>query len=376
MIEIRQAQLSDKSAIFDFLSKAYEDLSPYKYPERWEWQFQCNPFVKDLNLPIWLAIDDSNKIVGQICSMVEPLKINNRKGTILNWAVDLIVLPEYRDQKIGFRLTKAIYDASENLMALPMSKAFRHYMEKLGSIQLESFGVYRRIALVKQESICSIIKNRFSDKGLWGKSIYNFSRVFFLCHVIAWAVNSFVSVRDFFYKTRMNTSIYIKESFVFDQKFNDFWEVVSNEFDVIVRRDSEFLKWKYSQQPFVDYKVFTALINSRISGYSILRTASSPESNTGIIADLLVSPGDTETIKALLFHAVNYFKIQKVRNISVASSNIAYQRAFREVGFKKHKEMHPLLHVDPQVQSQESMSIKDAWFLGRSDHDWDQFPLG
>ena len=84
MIEIRQATLSDKERIFDFLANAYQEMSCYKYPERWEWEYQHNPFVKDQNLPIWIAVENGEKIVGQICVMVEPLKIGTQTGHILS----------------------------------------------------------------------------------------------------------------------------------------------------------------------------------------------------------------------------------------------------------------------------------------------------
>ena len=41
---IKQADKGDKNKIFQFISVAYPELVKYKIPERWEWEFENNPF--------------------------------------------------------------------------------------------------------------------------------------------------------------------------------------------------------------------------------------------------------------------------------------------------------------------------------------------
>lgn len=374
MIEIRQATVSDKKEIFDFLFIAYQDLSRYKFPERWEWEYQSNPFVKGPDLPVWIAVENGTKIVGQICVMVEPLKIGAQTGHFLSWAVDLIVLPEYREQKIGFKLTKAIYDANENIMALPMSAAFRHYLEQLGTIQVDTVRVFNRMVHVEKEAVNRSLENHFHHNSPVGSFITNFLRMANLSGLLCRLINAYISLKDFFYGIKKVEKRKIEEVTKFDQKFDEFWETVSSKFDVIVPRDSVFLNWKYSQQPFMNYRIFTVVNDGRMSGYVILRLAVPPESNTGIIADLLVSPEDDETLRSLLRYSVNFFKSNRVRNISAASSIPTYQKTFLKAGFRKQKEMQPLLG-NHTIKSEDALVTEDgAWFLGRSDHDWDQYP--
>jgi GNAT superfamily N-acetyltransferase/N-acetylglutamate synthase-like GNAT family acetyltransferase len=373
MIEVRQSTIHDKQAIFKFLSKAYKDKARYKFPERWEWQFENNPFKKEDELPIWIAVDEKGKVVGQICTMIEPLKIGMETLSLCYWAVDLFVLPEYRDQKIGFKLSKAIYDENDNLMALPMSETFRHYMMKLGCMPLDSVAVYNRLTRFDALSTFDAFRHRLNNKW-YGKILLWALRALRLDHLITALINLGVWINDLRLPRFKDTGIEIKQIDEFDETMDEFWERVSPQFQVIVRRDSQFLNWKYVHQPYMQYQIFTASRDGRICGYVILRKTRPPESNSGIIADLLVSPDDQPTINSLLTFAVQHFKQQKVKYIFAASSVEGYKSALMRQGFKRQKEVVPLFHSKVETPLMNSVFTKGAWLLGRSDHDWDQFP--
>lgn len=375
MIEIRQATIADKQSIFLFLKEAYKDMAKYKLPERWEWEFENNPYKQDNELPVWIAVDDHSQIVGQICVMKEPLKIGDRSDKTLSWAVDLIVLPDYREQKIGFRLTKAIYDSNETLMALPMSEAFRHYMTKLGSVPVASVSVFKRLANFDLKSTQQMIAGRI-NKGKIGKLFVKLGETLWLDHLITACINLFSWFMDLRLSHFVDREVRIEQVEKFDQLVDELWESVSSGYPVSVRRDSEFLNWKYVQQPFMDYQKFMAFRGQLACGYLILRHAKSPESNSGIIADLLVSKEDTATLGTLLAIAARYLKRQKVKYIFGASSIDSYKREFSRMGFKVQKDVVPLFHHHMGSNDFKQTLVPNTWFLGRSDHDWDQFPYG
>ena len=54
MVSVRQATLDDKQKIFEFIRLAYPNRWKYKIPERWEWEFELNPFCPPGQLPIWM----------------------------------------------------------------------------------------------------------------------------------------------------------------------------------------------------------------------------------------------------------------------------------------------------------------------------------
>jgi len=373
MIEIRQAMVSDKPAIFEFLPKAYKEIAQYKFPERWEWQFEKNPFRKGDKLPVWIAVNENGAVVGQICAMFEPLKIGTETDIFGSWAVDLIVLPEYRDQKLGYKLSQAIYNHSDVVMALPMSDAFRHFMTKLGSNSIDTVPVYSRIARFDTHSTFDAIRNRLHAK--WpAKMLLWIVHVFWIDRLITALINFVVGIKDLGLSKRTNTAIEIMPIDEFDHTVDQLWESISPHFQAIVQRTSQFLNWKYVQQPYMDYQRYRAVRNGKMCGYIIFRKTSSPENNSGIIADLFVPAEDKATIYSLLAFAVQHLKSQQVKYIEAASTVDAYKQALFVLGFRKKKDMHPLFHNKIETPAIQDGFVPNAWFLGRSDHDWDQFP--
>lgn len=374
MIQIRQATLADKPAIFDFLSIAYAEKAQYKFPERWEWQFEHNPFNNGDELPVWIAVDEiNNKVIGQICTMNEPFMLGIDKNIILYWAVDLFVLPEYREHKIGFKLSCALFEDNHNTMALPMSGAFRHYLTKMGSHTVNPVSTWRRIAHMDQQHLNLILTSRLGGHG-FGKALRTMTGFFRVDRMVAGLINLAVRLRDQKYLSDKKNGITIDKVIRFDQSFDRLWEQVATHIRAGVQRTSQFLTWKYHQQPHMNYQVFGAYKENELCGYIILRCSRPPESNMGIIADLLAPPDDDSVLCALIAHAVKVFKTEKVTYIHAASSIPAYQAAFEALGFKKEKEMLPLFLSKQDLASIRQALEPGSWFLGRSDHDWDQFP--
>ncbi len=126
----------------------------------------------------------------------------------------------------------------------------------------------------------------------------------------------------------------------------------------------------------MSYQKFIALRDGKPIGYIVLRIAAPPESNSGIIADLFILPEDDIGIRSMLAFAVQYFKQHQVRYIQGASSVDVYQKGFTALGFKKVKALVPLFHDGKNLVSEDLPEMKTGWFLGRSDHDWDQYPYG
>lgn len=373
MITIRQATLADKPHIFDFLEKAYDFQGRHKFPRRWEWEYKNNPFRNKDDLPVWLAVDEDKRIIGQICSMVEPLKVNQDVTIQLFWAVDLIVLPEYRNQKIGFLLSKALYEHNKNICALPMSKAFRHYLTEFSSKSINAVSVYQRLSWIDKESILEAVRSRTVNK----KRVAYIPRLvkyLLLDRVLAGVINFYSCINNASLPQFNESEIEIKQVDKFDCSIDEFWAKVSPEYQVIIKRNSEFLNWKYVNQPFMDYKIFIAMKNSAISGYIILRHAAAPESNTGIIADIFTSPKDKTTINSLLKFAVEYFRHHKAKYIQAAHSNQSYKDAFIQFGFKQLRVVVPMFNSLIESEREELLRDNQEWFFGRSDHDWDQFP--
>ena len=371
-ITVRRAVPADKAEIFKFLLEAYGENGHHKFPERWEWQFERNPYKPDDQIPVFVAIDENGKIVGQSAAMYEPLKVGAEYHT-LAWALDAIVLPDYRGQNLGFETLRINCESSPLWMGMIMAPSSRHILEKLGCQAVDNVSSYRRVTRFDTASVNLGVRNR----GLLGGFRNKFSQFLQRLGIDKFGsllINAAVSVQDAFLGLTQDKRITIQEQHSFDDRFDRFREKVQLQYPIIIRRDSQFLKWKYLEQPDMRYRIFTAARDGEFRGYIILRCAFPPESNAGIIADILTDPRDKAGLRMLLFHAVRFFKSQNMKYIYCASSIPAYQRAFQSVGFRKKKTIVPLLHSQLNDNQNTLLFSKNCWFLGRSDHDWDQYP--
>lgn len=77
----------------------------------------------------------------------------------------------------------------------------------------------------------------------------------------------------------------------FDASFDRFWDRVADKYEIIIKRDSAFLNWRFSGLDFRAYRLLTARVNGELVGYLVLRCTQIEGVRTGLIMDLLVEPG-------------------------------------------------------------------------------------
>jgi GNAT superfamily N-acetyltransferase len=372
MIEVRRATPADKQGIFELLPKAYAEKSRYKFPERWEWQFEKNPFRKGNELPVWIAVDENGAVVGQIGTMIEPLKIGTETHRV-GWGVDAFLLPECRGRGIGLQLYKAAIDGSDVYVGLRMAETARAIQTTLGAVPVDPVAFFARVDRLDATYTFTALRYRLENK--WqGKALLRLLHILGIDRLIAALVNLRVGMRDLGLGRHTRTGMAITRIDRFDRAADRFWDSVAPQFHAVIQRSSEYLNWKYVQQPHMDYESFTASRDGKLCGYIVLRKTRPPESNSGIVADLLVPIEDRETIRSLLAFAVRRFKELKVNHISAASSCTAYQDALRALGFRKTRDCVPLFHSRVMTPAIASALVPGSWFLGRSDSDSDQFP--
>ena len=88
----------------------------------------------------------------------------------------------------------------------------------------------------------------------------------------------------------------------FDERINHLWTRVSNQHNIMVVRNKDYLNWRYIAVPDVDYLVCLAEKAGEILGYIILRCIQREYRKVGIIFDILAESqevaqiGDTDTI--------------------------------------------------------------------------------
>jgi GNAT superfamily N-acetyltransferase len=345
---IRQATYADKPALAEFLAKAYPGREMFKYPERWDWAYENNPYLTNTAPPVWIAVHEDGNIIGQCNSLMEPLTIRGETHSV-GWGVDFYVLEEFRGHGIGSQLQRANKEANQVFLSLSMAKIAYAIKKKMGMLELPAVPEYTKMVNHTAESI------------QYGSPSMRFIAAP-LAKLLNWRderpLKNFTLPKD----------ISIARAAGFDAAFDELWERVSPKFAGLTRRDAAYLDWKYIQQPHATREIFTAQQGGEMTGYLILRVSTPPERNAGTILDLFCDPRDKDTIRALLHYGTCFLKSAGVIYITAASSVTSYQAVFTELGYKVTKTVIPMIHADVELP-------KDGWLLGKGDHDWDQYPL-
>jgi len=375
MVNVRRACKQDEEAIFRFIKQAYKGRWQYKIPYRWQWEFVENPFLDDEELPIFIAIDDDGQVVGQVCTMVERIKIGESVNRI-GWSVDNYVLPHYRKQGIASALQKANYEDNEIFLSLSMADIVRKIKTSMGMVPLPPVGVYRRYHKLDKDIVRHAILAIFTPvPGLRRKMLSGGMRFLLIDRILALLRGALLQWEDRCLRRMIEPGLNISACEKFPDGVNRLLEDLSRKFDAIIQRDCLYLNWKFVEQPHMNYQRFLARRDGEMSGYLIVRVGRPPEPRIGILADIFVDPLDDATLFSLLAYAISYFREEKVSEIHVASSVTEYQKKLEDLGFIKEREEIPMINMKSVPPLLKPLIDSGTWFFGTSDHDFDQYPL-
>ena len=356
----------------------YEEDAPgvvqYKIPLRWNWQFADNPFVKekenDDKLPIWIALH-GDEIAGQICAMPMRITIGDRTYDG-GWGCDFIVLKKFKGHGIGWRLNKAYCNHFQVVVHVTQAHATAKMWEKCGSIAVSPVSIMWKIIKLNGNFVFRYLNSKTKSRPPLNRLFKVLCRYFFLHYVMAFGINMVTAlqnaVRSLF---RMSTKADIAEVTGFDSEFSAFIDTASAGYDALVRREPQFLRWKYIGNPVVPYHLFVLRRPGAIKGYIVLRRPHPAELNIGIIADIFTDRDDEESMEALVSHAIAFFgKSVNIIQVLVSFDRIAH--TLKKYGFKTIKTYEPhFVCSDPALREKLKKHTKE-WFITFADHDQEQ----
>lgn len=94
---------------------------------------------------------------------------------------------------------------------------------------------------------------------------------------------------------RPGRGVRVVEDAHFDDGYDCFWARVRGKYGLMLARDRTYLQWRFSDVPQRQYRVLSARNGSEVLGYIVLRDAEIRGTRVGLIADLLVLPGEAGT---------------------------------------------------------------------------------
>lgn len=310
-----------KEKNMDSLFELTKAVGGDKVPEKerwlrgWKWAHIDNPAGVSR---IWLAEHDG-KLVGQYPLILEDMKVDKEiiKGAQI---VDTMTHPEYRRRGIAYSVgEKALRELEKEKIHLvygfPNQQAYPLHI-KSGWLDVCAFQVMVNPLNLKNILQKYSVRNR-------------------VLHNIFTAVGN-LTIKAFFRSKKVSAEdmLKVREIRSFDDRINDFWNKISNDYNIIVVRDKEYLNWRYVDVPNSDYAIYVTEEEGKICGYIVLGCRNENNLAWGHIHDIIALTGRKDIIQCLIAKAVEYFKAKGVDVIfSKMVANEAYRKSFLRNGF-------------------------------------------
>lgn len=288
---IREYKDGDEKGILELTEAVFGKVADEtQWLEWWQWEFMDNPAGR---ARIWLAVH-KDKIVGMYPLIWMNMKIANEivKGS---QNIDLMTHPNYQHQGIFYTLEKKALAEMEKERTY-VTYGFPNDAAYPGHLKNAWFDVGTSRPLIKPLNLENILKRYVANK--------------FLTKAGTLAGNLLINLLYRTIKPPQVNNITITMVSSFDERINDFWNRVSNDYNIIVIRNKAYLNWRYIDIPDKEYTIYLAEKDGEICGYVILRCVNQRNLIQGYICDIIAPLEQGEVVHCLISKAVEFFKEQ------------------------------------------------------------------
>ncbi len=311
---IRTYREGDEEKIYELYKAVYPEQKYDKnhWMEQWRWMYERNTAGKAW---IWLAEDD-DILVGQYPLIFMNIKLEN-KALKITQNIDVMTHPDYRHQGIFSKIeSRALDEAGSNgvtiTIGVPNKAAYP------GHIKSGWFDVIRMKVMFKplnwNNIIRTIIHNVFLSK--------------FCAIIVSLVDNMFYSAQQ----PRKAENVTITQVSSFNNRIDEFWSTVSNQYKIMVVRDRDYLNWRYCDVTGADYSIYIAEKARKICGYVVLKYINKQQIKVGIVFDILAQSEDI--LQYLIAETIEHFKKEKADVIYYSMiANKTYFKAAQKNGF-------------------------------------------
>ena len=352
---IRTYKEGDEDEIFELVKVVYpgNKYNREKWMSWWRWMYTENP----AGVSRVLVADHGGKIVGHYPLIPVKMKV---AGEIMNISqnVDVMTHPDYRHQGIFFTLEKKALSEAEK-EGIDITYGFPNEAAYPGHLKSGWFDICKRQILIKPLNLENTLKIRIKNKFLIK-----------ICATIGkLIVNLFCQAKN---SPEIN-GLKISKITSFDDGIDDFWNTISNDYEIITVRNKEYLNWRYVDVPDVDYTIYLAEKGEEIYGYIVLRCVEQGETTFGYIFDLVACLNCDGVIHSLISKAIEYFENEKVDLIvALMIQNKELNKILRKNGFiisRFIKNGHFCAYRSHPKMSKIYLKNEKNWFIHVGDSD-------
>ena len=338
----------DRERLFRFLKQVWKN-DPERYdPKIWEWRFG-GPHHAQPNIVLFKLNDD---VIGEQCGVPIVLRIDNEYVDMV-CGQDLIVLEQYRSKGVGYLLQKQWLQITPNMLVLRIGDEAHRLMTQLGFMDLSHVGSNFNKLLNSETLLRDILKSGMLA-GVLSNPINRLTRMIFRTSPVA-----------------LETNQTLTEIQTFSKEYDCFFENVAEDYEIIVKKDSTYLNWRYVDRPDgLVHRLFELREGDSLRGFLVLRIDENKKLTRGLVVELICALTKKEYFSNLLRHAVAYFEDHSVDIIQFWTTNKRYYDQIRSEGFvKRESKIRFMVRLDPRKYEEAYLRNERNWFLSYGDSD-------
>jgi GNAT superfamily N-acetyltransferase len=333
-MEVSSFQKGNDIKIVDLLELVFDDW-PYRdldctsKIEHWNWKYLDNP-IGLFNIGLaW----EKNKLVG--CDHCYYLRVKIGDETFLcGIGADSAVHPEHRKKGIYTKmadLTKGIFNQHRANLAYWITTN-PIFIESAKNKELPIFP-HNIMKMMRINDMKQYLSETNSEHRFVKEIGYNIvSKMKLMKNLINH------DAKKNYRPTRMRDIKY------FDERINTFWHGIEDHYSFIIKRDQDYLNYRYNDSRGGKYIVKILEDDKEILGYIVSGTRRNNGYETGFIVDLLSKPNRIDVAKKLLSEALEQFDDKGINVVkSWIIKNHPYDQLFRKKGFIDSKRASPFV---------------------------------
>ncbi|MCP5105629.1 MAG: GNAT family N-acetyltransferase [bacterium] len=156
---------------------------------------------------------------------------------------------------------------------------------------------------------------------------------------------------------------------VFNDDFDKLWETCSPGYEIAVKRDKTYLKWRYLGRPDWWYFPYGVYEGNELKGYVVLKLYREEKTLKGHIIDIFARRDDEATLSQLIDGSLNFFAEQAVDMVTVwFRGNPLIEKLFNEKNFSKVDAEIPLiLRINTDHVHKDKVADNTHWYFTMGD---------
>jgi hypothetical protein len=285
-LKILPYQESDFIDFQNYINSAFNSKYILGEQKFLKWQYKTGE--------LYLAKSD-DKIIGHFGFRSIPYKVYDKTFTV-RVLMNLFTLESYRSIGVGTMLAKIVFDTLDPILVSGYTPLAQKLFSHISKDWKQAGNLSRYFIILNTEDPI------FAGYKIISRNKKNLS--------------------DFKFE--------IKDSIPSDIDIENFWVKIRDNYKITVERTPDYLKWRFFNNPFLDYKILTAYHNGNCLGFLIYRCEESGNFKIFRVIDFI---SEEKSEKLLLLKFLEIAKKEKASAADFMFSGSFYKKSLEDTGF-------------------------------------------